>query len=201
MNKDEYLEKLTRLLKDMSKEDKEDILLDYEEHFMVGLEKGRTEEEISKALGDPETVAKQIKVEYMIKKAEDKPSVGSVFEAALAAAGLGFFNLVFIAGPVLLVASVMVTLFVAGLAVIFAGILTVVSPLLHLLFPHQNLHIFLGTGILNNLVSFAGGIGLTIVGIMWVIIIVYIAKWFYDLLIRYLKLNLKIIKGRREGSI
>jgi len=61
MNKDEYLEKLTRLLKDMPKEDKEDILLDYEEHFMVGLEKGRTEEEISKALGDPETVANRLK--------------------------------------------------------------------------------------------------------------------------------------------
>jgi len=56
----------------------------------------------------------------MIKKAEDKPSVGSIFEAAMAAAGLGFFNLVVIAGPVLLVAAVMVTLFVAGLAVIFS---------------------------------------------------------------------------------
>lgn len=74
MNKDEYLEKITKLLKDMSKEDSKDILLDYEEHFMVGLEKGRTEEEISRALGNPEKVAKQIKVEYMIKKAEDKPT-------------------------------------------------------------------------------------------------------------------------------
>jgi uncharacterized membrane protein len=198
MNKDEYLEKLTSLLKDMPKEDREDTLLDYEEHFIIGLEKGRTEEEISRALGDPETVAKQIKVEQKIKKAEDKPSVGSIFEAALAAAGLGFFNLVFIAGPVLLVGAIIVSLFVAGLAVIFAGILTVVSPLFHVLFPQQNLHLLVGTGILNTLVSFAGGIGLIIVGIIWVVLIAYIAKWFYELLIRYLKLNLRIIKGRKK---
>lgn len=199
MNKDEYLERLKDLVKDMPKEDREDIFLDYEEHFMIGLEKGRTEEEISMALGDPETVAKQIKVEQMIKKAEDKPSVGSIYEAALAAAGLGFFNLVFIAGPALLLAAFIVGLLVIGLAVIFSGILTTISPLLQLLFPQQNLHLPSSSGFFGNLVIMGGGIGLTIAGVALVVVMAYVARWFYNLMIRYLKLNLKIIRGRKEG--
>ncbi len=199
MNKDEYLERLTELVKDMPKEEREDILLDYEEHFMIGLEKGRTEEEISRALGDPETVAKQIKVEQKIKKAEDKPSVGSMYEAALAAAGLGFFNLVFIAGPALLLAAIIAGLFLTGLAVIFSGILTTISPLFQVLFPNNTFHLPAGSGFFGNLVIMAGGIGLTIAGIILVVLMAYIAKWFYNLMIKYLKLNLKIIKGRKKA--
>lgn len=198
MNKDEYLEKLTELVKDMPKEDKQDILLDYEEHFIIGMEKGRTEEEISEALGDPETVAKQIKVEQKIKKAEDKPSVGSMYEAALAAAGLGFFNLIFIAGPALILAVIILILFVVGLATIFSGILTIVSPLLQLLFPNENLHLPASSGFFNNFITIGSGIGLTLAGIILVVVMAYIARWFYNLMIRYLKLNLKIIKGKRS---
>ncbi|MGF7117197.1 HAAS signaling domain-containing protein [Methanobacterium oryzae] len=199
MNKDEYLEKLTELVKDMPEEDREDILSDYEEHFIIGLEKGRTEEEISRALGDPETVAKQIKVEQKIKKAEDKPSVGSIYEAALAATGLGFFNLVFIAGPALLLAAIIVGLFLTGLAIIFSGILATMSPVLHLLYPQQNLHLPSSSGFIGNLVIIGGGIGITIAGILLVVLMAYIAKWFYNLMIKYLKLNLKIIKGRNKS--
>lgn len=199
MNKDEYLEKLTELVKDMPEEDREDILSDYEEHFIIGLGKGRTEEEISRALGNPETVAKQIKVEQKIKKAEDKPSVGSIYEAALAATGLGFFNLVFIAGPALLLAAIIVGLFLTGLAIIFSGILATMSPVLHLLYPQQNLHLPSSSGFIGNLVIIGGGIGITIAGILLVVLMAYIAKWFYNLMIKYLKLNLKIIKGRKKA--
>jgi Predicted membrane protein len=51
MNKKEYLEELSRLLRKLPKEDREDIISDYGEHFAIGLEKGRSEEEISRALG------------------------------------------------------------------------------------------------------------------------------------------------------
>ena len=71
MNKDEYLKELRKLLRKLPKEDREDIISDYEEHFTIGMEKGRTEEEISKALGNPKNVAKQIKADHIIKKAED----------------------------------------------------------------------------------------------------------------------------------
>lgn len=199
MNKWEYLEKLDELLKDLPEEDREDILSDYEEHFQIGLENGRTEEELSGALGDPKTVAKQVKAEYMISKAEDKPSAGRMMEAILAAAGLGLFNMIFVAVPALGFAAILVTLFVVGLAVVFTGILAIFSPLLNVIFPNY-VHLPVSKGIFGTLIMIGGGMGLTVLGTVWVVIMAYVSKWFYDLAIRYLKLNLRIIKGRDASN-
>ncbi|KAF5089110.1 HAAS signaling domain-containing protein [Methanobacterium aggregans] len=199
MNKWEYLEKLDELLNELPEEDREDILSDYEEHFQIGLENGRTEEELSRALGDPKTVAKQIKAEYMITKAEDKPSAGSMLEAVLAAAGLGLFNMIFVAVPAMGFAAIMVALFVVGLAVVFTGILAIFSPLLNVIFPNY-IHLPVSKGIFGTLIMIGGGMGLTVLGTVWVVIMAYVSKWFYDLAIRYLKLNLRIIKGREASN-
>lgn len=199
MNKDEYLEALAKLIIRMPKEDREDILSDYDEHFQIGVEKGRTEEEISKAMGDPKTVAKQLNVEQKIKKAKDKPSAGNMIEALLAAAGLGIFNLIFVLAPVLIVIAIILGLFVAGLAIGFAGIITTISPLLYLLFPNADLGLHVAESFWEGMITIAGGIGLTIAGIVIVVFMAYVAKMFYELMIRYLKLNLKIIKGRTKS--
>lgn len=200
MNKQEYLEKLSKLLRKIPKEDREDIISDYEEHFAIGLEKGRTEEEISRALGNPKNVAKQIKADHMVKIAENKPSVGGIIEAILAAMGLGLFNLIFVTVPVLIVAAIILTLFVAGFAMILAGIYWVLSPLLHLIIPQIALPQLVSSSesFWNILMILAGGIGLTAGGIILVVAMAYITKWFYELMIKYLKLNLKIIKGRKR---
>ncbi len=198
MNKEEYLEKLTKLLKNMPKDDRNDILSDYKEHFRIGLENGRTEEELSRALGDPKTVAKQINVEYMITKAENEQSATSVIEAVLATAGLGLFNMIFVAIPALGIAAIIMVLFALGVGVIFIGILAMFSPLLQLIFPHT-IHLPVSGGILGTLLMIFGGIGLTVLGTGWVVIMVYVAKWFYTLGIKYLRLNLRIIKGRNIG--
>ena len=197
MNKEEYLKKLARLVKKIPKEDREDILSDYEEHFSIGMENGRSEKEISKALGDPETVAKQIKAEYMIRKAENKPSAGTVIEAVLAVAGLGLFNLVLVAIPALGVAAIILALVVAGLAVILIGILTMLSPLLQIFFPSY-IHLPVNGGIMGTLIMVVGGVGLTVMGTFFVIIMAYVANWFYKAIIKLLNSNLRDIKERAE---
>jgi len=53
MNKDDYLKELTRLLWKLPKDERDDVVSDYHEHFIIGIEKGRSEEEIAKALGNP----------------------------------------------------------------------------------------------------------------------------------------------------
>ncbi len=197
MNKEEYLNKLTKLVKKLPREDREDIISDYEEHFRIGMENGRSEEDISKALGNPEIVAKQIKAEYMIKKAEDKPSIGTILEAVMAVTALGLFNLVFVAIPALGIGTIILSLVVIGFVVIFMGILTMLSPLLQPIFP-QYIHLPVHAGIVGNLIMIVGGIGLTVLGTFLVIIMAYVAKWFYNIAIRYLKSNLRIIKERTE---
>lgn len=197
MNKDEYLKKLSKMVKKLPKEDREDILSDYEEHFRIGIEKGRTEEEISKALGDPKTIVKQIKAEYMVNLAENKPSLGSIIKAALSISGLGFFNLIFVAVPALVLSLIILALFVAGVAIIVVGILTALSPLLQILIPNETFYRtfpFAADGTFSTVVTIVWGIILGVGGIVIVGIMAFIIKWFYNLAIRYLKFNLRFIK-------
>lgn len=63
MNRKEFLEELESRLIGVSKEDKKEILQDYEEHFKIGKKKKRAEEEISKSLGEPKKVAEEIRKE------------------------------------------------------------------------------------------------------------------------------------------
>ena len=195
MNKEEYLKKLSKLVKRLPKEDKEEILLDYEEHFRIGMENGRTAEEISEALGDPENVAKQIKADYMVKKAEDKPSPSSIIEAIVAVAGLGLFN-IFVVGPSLILAVVIISLVVAGSAVVVIGILIMLSPLLHVFFPN---YIYLPVkGVLGTLIMVVGGIVITVMGTFFVIVMAYAANRLYKEIIKLLKSNLEDIKEKTK---
>ena len=61
MNKKEFMQKLKDGLMGLNQNDKREVLLDYEEHFMDGKNQGRTEEEICAALGTPAEIAKEIK--------------------------------------------------------------------------------------------------------------------------------------------
>ncbi|MED3923350.1 DUF1700 domain-containing protein, partial [Priestia aryabhattai] len=46
MSKSKFLQQLNESLKPLSSKERADILQDYEEHFSIGLEEGKTEEEI-----------------------------------------------------------------------------------------------------------------------------------------------------------
>lgn len=54
----DFLTRLERSLKHMDAQEKQDILQDYREHFEIGLESGKTEKQIARALGEPEQLAK-----------------------------------------------------------------------------------------------------------------------------------------------
>lgn len=60
MNKKEYFEKMEDILRNVDEQVKRDILADFEVHFVEGLANGRTEEEISDELGDPESLREEL---------------------------------------------------------------------------------------------------------------------------------------------
>ena len=99
-NEREYLNTLkVRLTEYVSREDLDDILSDYAEHFSIGKSEGRSEEDLCRALGSPEDVAKEIRATYLVKKAEQACSAGNIWHAVMATLGLGLFNLVCRAHP------------------------------------------------------------------------------------------------------
>mgnify|MGYP004693035253 FL=1 len=59
MKKNQYFKELKKQLKLYTVKESEDILKDYEEHFIEALNDGKTEEEICESLGNPENIAKQ----------------------------------------------------------------------------------------------------------------------------------------------
>ena len=60
MTKNEYLNSIKSYLKSLPDDEIRKILRDYEEHFIIGREKGRTEDEIADELGTPKEVADSI---------------------------------------------------------------------------------------------------------------------------------------------
>ena len=75
-NEQEFIRILrSRLEGTLPKDELEDILSDYTEHFSIGKANGRTDEELWRSLGSPEDVAREIRVMHLVKKAEDVPVV------------------------------------------------------------------------------------------------------------------------------
>lgn len=72
MNKSEYLSKLKEALKDTDESTMEEIVSDYEEHFQVGMEYGKSEEQICEELGSIEDLVEEIKEVYHTSDTEDK---------------------------------------------------------------------------------------------------------------------------------
>ena len=192
MNKKEFLGRLSELIKDISEEEKKDILFDYEEHFRIGLEKGREEEEIAVSLGDPKVIAKQSRASCILKEAEKTTSASNIIRAIFAAVGLGFFNLVIVLGPAIGLLGIFVALFASAFAITISGVAVLFGALIGPVFA-WNVYIPFAA-----VVSIPLGIGLTALGLLFLIGTFYLTKFFYKLSISYLKMNLQIITNRRN---
>ncbi|NLZ81939.1 MAG: DUF1700 domain-containing protein, partial [Clostridiales bacterium] len=72
MNKNEYLAALKAALEDTDQNVMEDIVSDYEEHFQVGIQKGKSEEQICKELGSIDDLVEEIKEVYHADSKEEK---------------------------------------------------------------------------------------------------------------------------------
>lgn len=189
MTRQEFLDTLSKSLK-VSEEEKKDIIYDYEEHFTIGLGNGKSEEELINELGDPKTIAKQYTAAQHLQRAKDAPSTKNIFSAVLSAVSLGFFNLVFVLGPFLGLVGLIIGLFGASCGITIGGIGLMFGTLLEPIFPN-----FINIGISIPYSSlFLFGIGTTALGILCFIGSYYTAKFFYNIIIKYLKWNLNIIK-------
>ncbi len=192
MNKKEFLGRLSELIKGIPEEEKKDILFDYEEHFRIGLEKGRKEEEIAASLGDPKIIAKQSKASCILREAEKTTSASNIMRAIFAAVGLGFFNLVIVLGPAFGLIGILIGLFAAAFAITISGVAVLFGTLIGPVFA-WNIYIPFAV-----VVSIPLGIGLTALGLLSLIGTFYLTKFFYKLGIGYLKMNLQIITNRRN---
>ena len=190
MNKKQFLDQMTVNLRGIPKEDRLDIISDFEEHFKIGMEKGRSEDELSESLGNPKILAKQLKANVLVDQAEKTASATNITRAVFATLGLGFFNLIFVLGPFAGIAAVLFSLFATAVAIAASGITILVATIFGPLFPE-----FVGI-IVNPAVGIFGSIGLTCFGILFFIGDIFLGKVLYRLFIKYIKFNIRVIKGK-----
>jgi uncharacterized membrane protein len=194
--KEQFIKKLRGSLKSLPESEVEDIVSDYEEHFRSGKESGRSENEIAKSLGEPSSIARQLKADHHIRKADDKISAGSIVQAVLATAGLSFFNLVFIAFPFFGLLFILCGLIASGVAAFASGVVGFLIAVAATIIPNfANPLINIGITPFALLFLFAA---LTGFSILFLIGCWFLAKWFYQLTVSYLRINMSIIKGNKE---
>jgi uncharacterized membrane protein len=178
MTKKEFLNKLEKNLKSLKKKDIEEILSYYEEHFRIGLEKGKTEEKIAEGLGDVIQIANQFKNESGIEPSNKKEK--SVILKIFLAAGLIFFNLVFVSGIFFGLLGALIGFFSGSLGMTFggiAGLLSVIfSPIINIFIP-----VFIDS--IPTLIF--ASIGVTCMGLLWFIGNCFIAKYLIKIVVFY----------------
>lgn len=188
MNKQEFMSRLSDVLSNMPAEEKADILYDYEEHFSIALEKGKTEEEAAEELGNPEGIAKYYKANAAVNMAETNKSVRHITGAVFSVLGLGFINLVFILGPYLGVVGALLGFFAAAVAMTLSGVVGIIAALFAPVLPG-----IISMSVNQGAVIFAM-LGIACLGLLMFIGCCYLAKGLYTATIKYLKFNLRIIQ-------
>jgi uncharacterized membrane protein len=188
MNRDEFMQTLTQGLQGIPEDEINDILYDYEEHFEVGLSKGKTEEEIARELGDPKSIAKSYKVSSKISEAENNPSPKNLFKAILAAMALGFFNLVIVLGPFILIVGLLIGLYAISISFIIGGVGSFFGTIVAPFFPYT-----INMGV-HPITSISIGTGLVALGLLLLIGSFYLTKLLYQGTLKYLRWNIDIIK-------
>lgn len=195
MTKNEFLETLKANLVSMPDNEVIDILSDYEEHFQIGFESGKTEEDICKDLGSPKNCANSYKAEYNVKLAVKEPSANNIAKAILSAVALSLFNIIFLVGPFVAILGVIIALWasaiaigVSGVAVFIAGFFVVFAKTL-----------IIADGVfLSFVICIFTGLGLVAFGGLFGIACYYISKGFGYITVKYIKWNIEIISNRRK---
>ena len=191
MKRQEFLAILRANLAGIEEKELEDIMYDYEEHFTIGLEKNKTEEEISEALGNPVQIANAYKADSFIKKAETNPRPYNMFKAILAGIGLGLFNIAFVIGIYAGVIGIVLGLGGIALGISIAGIILMIQPVFILPYVSTPFNLTLGLG---RLACFISGIGALALGIMLILLTVFICRLIFKITIAYIKANVEMVK-------
>ncbi|MDR2994429.1 hypothetical protein COK05_22370 [Bacillus cereus] len=184
MNKSEFLKQLSSSLRNMPTLEKKDIISEYETHFISGKQDGQSEEKISKKLGNPKTIAKELTVSYAISKADNRRSLKNIITAFFSVMSLNFLNFICI----IIAFFVLLFLLPLLLALIIATPLLIISPILLLgLGFFKGFHQISYSDVYNVFIAFCGGLLISVISYQMV-------KHLYATLVKYLKWNVAILQ-------
>ncbi|MCY7997693.1 DUF1700 domain-containing protein [Bacillus spizizenii] len=181
MNQEQFLQELSKALKPLSEEERNEILFDFEEHITEGVKEGRPEANIIRELGSPKQIAKELVPDVT----ETAPTVQrpkkNLFQMACSAAAISILNLIFVLGPALGIFGVYVGFCGAALALSVSPIMFV-GMVMFQMNTHMMLEFFLSL--------MFGSLGLLSCIGLW-----HFGKLLYSVSLRYIRYNLKLVTG------
>jgi uncharacterized membrane protein len=189
MTQKQFIVTLRKSISGLPEAEKRGILSDYEEHFTIGLQKGKSEEEIAQALGNPKTIGKAIRIDGLLQDKEEGYSVATVFRVLLAGLSLGLFNIIIVIGPYLGLVAVVISLWAVALSLGLSGVAVILALILQPIFPAA----FSFAGLNIAFLIFAS-IGVSALGLLSLIGMWQLSRWFLDMSVKYVRFNLHIIK-------
>lgn len=195
MNRNEYIARLQDALGNIPNDAKNEIIYDFSEHFEVGLEHGKTEEEIAESLGDPKANAKQYRAEYIVQQAHNKSTGVNVFRAIFAAISLGFFNLIFMLPIFAVVFSIIVSIFAVSFSLSLSGVCVLLATILKPLLPS-----WISLSNINPLILIFGSISITSLGLLLGLGAVQFTRWCLKATAGYIKANMNIIGNSKKEN-
>ncbi|MCU5746967.1 DUF1700 domain-containing protein [Staphylococcus sp. SQ8-PEA] len=184
MNKDEYIATLNRRMKRISKEERKDILNEYESHFLSAYKDNKSDEEIIRDLGNPVNISKEINAMNALNAVKNKKSIKNIFIAVFSIMGLSVFNFILLG----LSLFVFMLLLPFILAYIIAVPVMIVSPIILLVMGVVN---GFDTITLSDIFEMIKGL---VLGLILIFIGYFFVKNFFKFLTLYLKWNIDIVK-------
>jgi uncharacterized membrane protein len=181
VTKDQFIKQLESSLNKLSSTERRDILQDYQEHFEIGLEEGKTEDQIASSLGSPDQIAKELLASYHLEKADTRATTGDIIRSVWTAIGLGFFNLMIVLGPIIALAGIIVAGWAAGAAFICSPLLVLINNVIN---PGS-----------FKLFDLFFSIALCGAGIFGAIIMYFITKVVVKGFLWYVRFNVSLVKG------
>ena len=129
MNKQTYLTSLKHSLSALPADQVEDILRDYDQHFIDAMASGRSEEETSRALGDPRKIALEFKAITHLDAFQSEHSLANFWRMAVAFCCMVGFNVFLL--PFMVIAPLMLlSLYLLSASCLVGGATIMTSGLL-----------------------------------------------------------------------
>lgn len=189
LNKHIFLKSLKNKLKYMS--EKEDMVDKYSTRFVDRGSESKSEEEISKGLGKPEKITKELSAVYAINKVEEKKSIKSMFTALFSIVGLSVANCIItiVSLFILLLCMPFILAYIIGVPIM------ILSPAILIVIGFVNGFHTIGVDeIFQTVKGFILGSLLAILGYY---IGKSVRKPFVRLFIKHWKWNISIFKGEK----
>jgi uncharacterized membrane protein len=180
MTRADFMARLRRGLVGLPTSVAQDIINDYETHFEDGAQAGRSEAEVSAALGDPDRLGRELKAEAGVQRWRQEQTPSAAAGAVFAVLGLGAVDILILLPLLMSVIGVLFGLMMAAIGLfIGGGAVMVVGPFGG--FPGGPLAAFLA-GLAMMAASVAFGAILAILTVWLVNGLVWFARLHYRLL-------------------